>query len=391
MKTGRGRALAGGLAGILVTGIAAAGPLTGPTKVTVDKEGRLVLNGRPFFPIGLYSVPKDKLEHARQLGFNTVHTYSGEGSAKKDTAASPEKMKVWLDEAAKLGLYAWVGLPRHQIKTKQLGRLADRVKLLKDSPSLLFWYLFDEPKLQGVSADAMMAIADKVREVDPDHPRILAPYRNPKGYLEIPDVLMTWAYSVRAKNSDLRPVGKQIRTMRRLVADKKPVWSVIQLHGKGPGGKGYGYLEPNLAQVRNMTYQAIAAGCRALTFFTYRGSQFNLEESKQGQKNARQITSELRTLTPILLGAHPKSPPYTVGGANLQRTFLARDGRLYLLVVNTSYGAAKVTVSARGVALPAEVARVLGHDKVKTDGATFSESIEALGVRWYELPSPGGK
>lgn len=363
-------------------------PLRGATKVSIDEEGRLVLNGKPFFLIGLYSVwPAEKLKRARELGFNAVHTYLGEGSAKKDSALPPEKMKAWLDEAAKQGLYAWVGLPRHQIKAKQFERIEERVGKLKDAPSLLFWYLFDEPKLQGVSAATMKEVAERVKKADPNHPRILAPYRNPKGYLGVPDVLLTWAYSVRAKNSDLTPVGKQIRTMRRLVADKKPVWSAIQMHGRGPGGRGFGYLEPEWSQLRNMTYQAVVAGCRGLCFWVYSSSQFHLEKTERGMKNAKRIAGELRTLTPILLGKRPKAPPLNVTGDKaIQSTFFAQGGKHYLLVVNTSYRPSKVTVAAKGGKLPVEVDLVLGDRKIKTDGAEFSESIEPLGVRWYALP-----
>jgi hypothetical protein len=358
-----------------------------PAKVTIDAEKRLVVDGKPFFLIGLYSVPVNKIEHAKELGFNTVHTYSGEGSPKKDTAASPEKLKAWLEEVEKQGLKAWIGLPRYQIKRKQYKRLEERVKVLKDSPALLAWYLFDEPKLQGVPVGTIRAVGDVVKKGDPNHPTILAPYRSPKGgYMAVPDVLMTWHYPVKGRGSDLRPVGNQIRAMRKHVADKKPVWSVIQLHGKGPGGKGYGYLEPDWKQVRNMAYQAIVVGARGLTFFTYKGSQFDLSKSPKGMENAKRITGELRTLSPVLLSAAVKDPPVKVAkNRSLASRVYVHGGKVTMIVVNLDRKETTVEISAVKGGVPGEATVLFEKRTVKTAGDKLKETIEPIGVRVYDL------
>ena len=75
-----------------------------PPKVTIDAERRICIDGKPFFPIGIYNVPPDRLEQAKELGFNTVHTYAGEGSVqRKDSAAPAEEMKGYLDAAGRSG------------------------------------------------------------------------------------------------------------------------------------------------------------------------------------------------------------------------------------------------------------------------------------------------
>lgn len=371
-------------------------------RVTIDEQKRTCVDGKPFFPIGIYHVwPPEKLEEAKSLGFNTVHSYAGEGSKDKDTAKSPEEMRAYLDAADKLGLKVFMGLPRFQVVKGDAQRLEERVKLLRDHPALLAWYLFDEPHHQKVPAGAVQASADLIRKHDPNHPTVLVLcliherqkyHADHPEYVSLPDVLMTDRYPREPKKADLSPVAREIAVARRLVKDEKPIWTVVQLHGRGPGGAGYGLQEPDWIELRNMTYQALAAGAKGITSFAYAGSQFSLAKSPEGMKNARRITGELGALAPILLSDEPKAPPVAVGKADgvLSKVFV-HDGKAYVIVVNLKNAEpVSVTVApAPGGKLPAE-AQVLFEDRpVKTADGKLTERIEANGVRVYELPLGG--
>jgi hypothetical protein len=112
-----------------------AGESRKPPRVSIDAEKRIRIGGKPFFPIGIYSVPPGKLAHARELGFNTVHTYLGEGS--KSRTWDRRDARAYLDEADGLGLKVFMGLPRYQVRNGMSEPLQKRIDFLKTSPALL--------------------------------------------------------------------------------------------------------------------------------------------------------------------------------------------------------------------------------------------------------------
>lgn len=373
------------------------------TRVTIDQQKRTCVDGKPFFPIGLYSVsPQEKIAEVKELGFNTVHTYSGEGSHAKDDASSPEAMRAYLDTAAKLGLKVFMGLPRFQVIKGDALRLEARVKLLRDSPALLVWYLFDEPDTYagGIAAAPVKALADMLRAQDPNHPSMLALcllerrqefHAGHPEYVALPDILMTDPYPRNPGNADLSLVAREIAVARKLVRDAKPIWNVVQLHGKGPGGTGFGLQEPDWTELRNMTYQSLVAGAKGITFFCYNCGEFKLFKSPAGLKNAKRIAGELGTLAPILLSDELKVSPIAVEKADglLSRTFV-HEGRTFLMVVNSKpKGPVTMTATAVGGTLPAEAKVLFEERSVKTFDGTLTEPIEANGVRVYELGGGG--
>lgn len=367
-------------------------------KVTLDEQQRLRIGGEPFFPIGIYSVPtKEDLAEAKALGFNTVHTYKGEGTKEKDgSAGSTEEMRAYLDAAHALGLKVFMGLPRYQVLQKDAKTLAERVDALKDHPALLVWYLFDEPDHQKVSSAVVQHCAEVVRKHDPNHPSVevlclmyeqRAEHKKNPAYVNLPDILMADPYPRTPAQADLSPVTRELGAARQLAGPKKPLWNVLQLHGKGPGGKGYGLLEPTWPELRNMAYQSLAAGVKGLTAFAYRSSEFNLRDSPEGLKNAKRITDELGQLAPVLLADAPAKAPLAIekNDALRCRTFV-HGGKTYLLAVNLRREKAALgAAAAAGGKLPAE-AKVLFQDRaVAIKDGKLSEELEPLGVRVYEI------
>jgi len=365
-------------------------------KVTIDEEHRICIDDNPVFPIGIYSVPLNKLSHAKELGFNMVHTYSGEGSKKRDNAASPKAIKAYLDAAHKLGLKVWMGLPRYHVLHQQSEKLEQRIKLLQSSPALLLWYLFDEPLHENVSPKLIASSVELIKKHDAaKRPTVLVlclvknrqkQHTKDTGYLDCADIIMTDPYPVKRSNSKLVGVYDEIMVTRRLLADKKPVWNVLQLHGKGPGGSGYGLLEPNFKQLRNMVYQSIVAGAKGLTSFAYDAGRFDLFKTEQGMKNVKKITSELRTLSPILLSLTPKESPLSVEKNQSIRTrIFLHKGNKYLFAVNMTYAATTLTAKPTKGQLPAKIKLLSDERMLTTTENKLSDKIEPLGVRVYEI------
>lgn len=367
-----------------------------PSAVTIDDQKRLIVNGKPFFLIGLYSVwPIEKIAEAKDLGFNTVHTYQGEGSHEKDAALSPEEMYTYLEAADKQGLKVFMGLPRFQVLKGETKRLEDRINLLKECPALIAWYLFDEPYNSKLPFAPIQISSGLIKKLDTQHPTILVEcllfekqdyHSRHLEYVSMPDILMTDPYPLTLSKFDLSPVTREIDVARKLTKDQKPIWNVIQVHGKGPGGPGYNLKEPNFKELRNMVYQSLASGVKGLTFWAYEAGEFKLYKTPAGLKNVKRITGEVQTLSPILLSDELKIAPLLVtkNSAILTRCYV-HEKKIYLMAVNLTRTATQIEVSATNIKLEGKIKLLFDENELDVLDGKFSEVIEPIGVRIYEI------
>lgn len=355
--------------------------------VSIDNEGRLIINGKPFFVIGLYSVPKRDIPKAKKLGFNSVHTYSGEGTKDKfRIKGRTAEILDYLKAADNEGLKVWMGLPRYETEHENIPLIAGIIDVLKDAPALMSWYLYDEPDCDRVSVYKIKNVAELLRKQDPNHPKLLSLCKNNKGsqrYYPIPDILVTFHYPLG--RTSISKVSERIESVHMSTRNKKPTWNVVQLHGKGKGGRGYGLKEPSFQELRNMTYQSIVAGSKGLLFFTYSGSQFKLYKSPEGLKNIKKITNELQIVSQIILSDRPKSHTikYKKKPQIKTRVFKYQQ-QSYLFVVNIMRESATIDVSIARKTNGTVSVLFEDRDIVMEDNK-FTETIEPLGVRIYQF------
>ncbi|MCP5367566.1 MAG: hypothetical protein H6907_16640 [Hyphomicrobiales bacterium] len=359
----------------------------------LDANGNLLVDGKPFFPLGIYAVPTNAIPAARDLGFNMVHTYSAEGQLKRRGSAKPIPWLLeFLGEAEAAGVKVAMGLPRYSVMHWNEKDLRDRVEALRHSPALVAWYMFDEPDDPGhkIPYQRLADMARLVDEVDGTRPRAIVvsnlAVALPRKDFDHAQIAMVDPYPYRTQNSDLYPVYKEITDARLATLGRKPLWPVLQLHGKGQGGTGYGYLEPPYRVLRNMTYQAIAAGARGLFYFTYTGSQFHLTKSPTGLENVRRLLAELNPLTPLFLAPDPARAPARVvaAGGTVSRVF-EHDGSAWVLVVNTGRKVVGFTVRGTSGKLPARVSLPLEDRVLETVDGALPDRLEPLAVRLYRF------
>lgn len=361
-------------------------PTAKPSTVTIDKEGRLIVNGEPFFVIGLYSVPERGLAQAKELGFNSVHSYLGEGRKEVFRKSGRKvEMQRYLSAVHQHGLMAWVGLPRYEIANDFTPVIERYINAVKNSPALLAWYIYDEPDCEGVPTDKIEYVANMLSLQDPSHPKLLVLCNDnilSKQYYHIPDILITDYYPLKRQGSKLNGVTQRIKSVLK---NDKPVWNVVQIHGKGSGGPGYGLTEPNFKELRNMVYQSIIAGAKSLLFFTYHGTQYHLYESPEGLRNIKKITTELNRIAPILLSDQVKNDRVKREKNNKLRSRLFRyQQKNYYFVVN---------LTRKPVVLKATIKKAHNNSLsifsenrlIKLVNKRFIDKIEALGIRIYQF------
>lgn len=250
-------------------------PAAAGSKVTFRDDHTVLVDGQPFFPIGLYYCyeefedPTGKLlKDLKEYGFNTLGFYRW---------GTPDWRKE-MDRANAAGHKVWIrGHNGFAIDNADVEKTArDQVRQTKDHPALLFWEFQDEPILNKVSIEGSKKGYELVRKEDPDHPMLVVEWPGAANRFElwkgIGDVFATDLYPIprergygRLNNHDITQMRDYIQTLKKAHGDK-PVMLVLQAWAWEPlkdGEKGY----PTVRESRFMAYQSVIHGAVGLHYY----------------------------------------------------------------------------------------------------------------------------
>jgi len=335
--------------------------------VYADRDLRLVVHGRRFFPVGIYETPLTDvaLEELKQAGFNTVRL----------TVAPPSVLRPALDRLHAAGMMAWIALG-HLIEIRdpdsdKAARLRRLVTALRDHPALLVWESVDEPAWGKRNPDELLDGYRIVRRLDPDHPV----WMNHAPRNRIPtlarfnlaaDITGCDIYPVPEPqtqsdlpNKTLSVIGDEADKNRAAVGDRKPIFMVLQ-------GFAWGRLQhrkgvyPTLAQQRFMAWDAVLHGASGILYW---GTPWTPKPS-QAWADVKTIAHELHTMTPVLLADQAPErieldPPTSESG--VEYTFRALGAHRFLVLLNTRKTQARVAV--RGLPPAVSSLRILYENR----------------------------
>jgi hypothetical protein len=308
--------------------ITASGVASG-SRVQINGDGVLVVNGEKVLPIGFSCGPppngrtwdgRAAFEEIRDTGAMFFRTGpEGAGASWNDAALAAEK--EMMDAAARFGLYCWPRLrdlssleKGNQTKEAMLRRV---VTTFRNHPGLLLWKNVDEPFWGKVPADDMVRAYQIIRELDPNHPVGLT--QAPRGtiddlrpYTPAADILLLDIYPVGyppgmhslGPNKEISMVGDYTRFIRQAAAGK-PVWMVLQVAWSGVINPGKTLRMPTFAQERFMTYQALINGARGLVYF---GGHLPQAMTPEDAKLGWNWTFWRRVLRPVIEEVGNNSP-----------------------------------------------------------------------------------
>lgn len=220
------------------------------TKVTFAVDGTTLVNGKRFFPVGiwLYELNETVLADIHEQQFNTVLWNS--------PVIHPEHLKTV-----------------HEHGLMAICHVNDEwFPAAKDSPALLTWILQDEPESQGKSPAEMLALYRKVKPLDPDHPfgmdhSSLDAFAR---FKDACDLTMSDIYPItRDRTLPITHVGLYVDEAHRVHKTPNwPHWAFIQVFG-GSDTDGGVWAQPFPHEVRCMTYMALAHGANGILYFSY--------------------------------------------------------------------------------------------------------------------------
>jgi hypothetical protein len=304
-------------------------------KVTLDERGRLVVEGKPFFPLGLYLGPTEDEHLARiaKAGFNTILCY--EYGAGKDPRA-------YLDRAHKHGLKVIYSIkdfyegsqwyPKQE-GMSDLDRVRKYVTELRDHPALLAWYTNDE--LGPIWMPKLRAAYDLVCQLDPDHPALqvlCVPSQNHL-YYEVTDILGVDPYPI--PRHPVTMVGEWMEAARAATCSAKPVWCVPQIFQWGNYSKDAKDREPTFEEKRAMVFLGLVHGAQGLIAYSYYDLFKGVDSAafERRWKEVGAIAADVQRLMPALLeGKEVASDRKGV----VRYLALDHGGKTHILVVNTS-------------------------------------------------------
>ena len=164
----------------------------GEGAVRLDESGRMSIDGKPFFPVGMFwenvSMTRQDFDRMKAMGVNCVLPYLSyrfrlpEATAPDNTSLADirRSMDILHENGFKLifcllDVYGHHGDVRRFEDAEEMDDiLRVTVNGLKDHPALLAWYISDENPLSDLPM--LLRMREMINELDPCHPVVTLTY-----------------------------------------------------------------------------------------------------------------------------------------------------------------------------------------------------------------------
>ena len=352
--------------------------------VQIDKVRRhLVVNGKPIilFAQGIHANPEEWwLDDIAQHGFNAIVTFVPTDQSRW------EQIRKFLDEAhnRNLKVIAWLSAPRKSAK-EIAEALAKTIASFREHPSIVAWYLLDEPEgwwaQEGRKEDELLIVYQMAKLADPYRPAQLNWYswadgKGGYGSLNASDFGSLDHYPFGKTENPFTALGGLLWRMNR---DCRPLGKPVSFWQQM-----YGYddavREPTAREARAHTWLTLVNGGKLIYWFIYKpmGESFWNAMPK--------IAEEVRSLEKLLTA--DDATELAVGReGNLYYSLWNVNGEDVLLVVNAGYTPTNTPIFVRwligrGVK---EAKLIIGDDGLIATGDIVWVSLPPLAAGAFKL------
>lgn len=325
-------------------------------KVYVDSRRRLIVDGKPFFPLGMFSsVLRPPVVSAYSKGpFNCVLPYHSPNLKQLDNCEAHGIKVIYAVNKTYAG---WRSAPKG-VKTEEdeIRWIEGRMAFAKDHPAMLAWYLADELAVSYVPRLAKRRAW--LAEVDPDHPTYACYCRfdQMREYLSTVDVFGTDAYPV--PNLPLRKAADITSVTGRGLYGARSLWQVPQAFSwaESHTALAKGARFPTRAEMRSMCWQMVAAGANGLIAYCLHScmDRFTGKSIETRWDDVCAVFEDLKRFSPVFLSGGEPPQVRGVPPSLAVRTF--REGAdVWVLVCNLEDSAANASFAIDGAGGGADV------------------------------------
>lgn len=355
--------------------------------VTLREDGMTLVDGRPFFPIGMYGVdPREAnggsidraFEDLKAGGFNFGMSYT-RFSKPEYTAA-----------AARHGFRLWMPVPGVEDGAKWICREAE-------NPVHLAWYTADDTAHYH-TPEKVLEYEECAKAMDGMRPTCQAdPVESWRPglscyarYVNYTDVFMPEIYPSghpHYKSADTAPVAVTIADMERAKADirrygdgrPRGLWPILPIF------KGWGWTRFSTPEeLEACVFAAIVHGAHGLTYYTYGGYQnpeknvynYGCTSSPEVWAMTTNVTRKVAALAPVLVEPTPPQPPVpevlegpktdALGQPSVTMLLKRHQGWTYVIAVNSADAPVKA--------------------KLRLPGKEIVDDFPVFGVRFHRYP-----
>ena len=316
----------------------------------IDSHNRFILNGEPFFPLGLYVVQcangsySTELDEISDSPFDTLMNYAINGCG---SDATVEQINTYLDEVESRNLKVIFSFQEYFSGCFAAYEVCDNPDILdttgdiitqkvaahKYHDALLAWYLYEE-----VCPDCLTQLGEGyglVKALDTDHPVWTVHWNT--------NWLLQETHTTDIVGVDPYPIDNHPITLVSQMADAassagKPLWLVPQIFDwrdypwdpRSNTGR-----PPTKEEMRAMSYLATNHGAKGLIYYSYFNIRDDADYAVRWQE-IKDIATEIDTLRPVFMSTEETQIDDVIcDNENIDIKLMKKDDTYYLFAVNT--------------------------------------------------------
>jgi hypothetical protein len=365
---------------------------TTPT-VWIDDQGRTLVNGKEFFPLGVYTrkYPVDLSKGIAIIAdspFNCFISYDSLTMEQMDQAHEAELKVIYSvkDYFNKI----WFSPKSIESVDDEVPALKKTIREFRNHPALLAWYTNDE-----LGPDALVqhwSHYETINKEDPNHPswNLHDKPEDMNILMNACDIIGIDSYPIPPEKP-LSEVARDTTDTIEGVRNAKPTWAVLTIYNPSSmGGNKKDTRPPTLTEMRCSSWLAICSGARGLIYYALHNVQRDKDPRYTFERRwpeIKQMADELAQRTDILLG-DSNCPEITVDApAWLHWTARQVDDTVYIIAVSDGDGEGRANFSINADIKEVEYEIVGGsvEDPVISSKSKWSDTFYKNDVRIYSM------